>query len=173
MNCPLVPPLAIIRLNAGLLNLSRNDTAPVYFNIKSTQCVLMYISWRKSVPLRPSDCSHGKAMRQSASASHFFPPPMYTIFQVYAKRKLAGFADKAFSVDNARSQTRLSSFAQRAKLAGFADSAHSVDKAQSQTRNAHSAALAPLCISHTQLVKAADRKYLFATEAIAPVRHTC
>ena len=32
-------------------------------------------------------------------------------FQVYAKRKLAGFADKAFSVDNARSQTRLSSFA--------------------------------------------------------------
>ena len=34
---------------------------------------------RKSVPLRPSDCSHGKAMRQSASTSHCFPPPMYTI----------------------------------------------------------------------------------------------
>ena len=31
-------------------------------------------AWRKSVPLCPPDCSHGKAMRQSASASHFFPP---------------------------------------------------------------------------------------------------
>ncbi len=71
---------------------------------------------RKYVPLRPSDCSHGKAMRQSASASHCFPPPLYI------RPKSAPLVHQ------------LSSFAQRTKLAGFADSAHSVDKTQSQTR---------------------------------------
>ena len=109
---------------------------------------------RKSVPLRPSDCSHGKAMRQSASTSHCFPPPMYTI---------SNQAARCASV---------TSFA-LAKLAGFANSAYSIEQAQSQTRNAHSDTLAPLCISHTQLVKAANGEYLFASPAIVPVWVSC